>query len=198
MFKKIGPAIALSTMLIFSVACERAEIVDRYYPNYEQLGTSGEPGNWVPTFIPRSAVEIRARYKIDTGAELLMFYLGKPEDLSLAGHCKKATVGDVQLPASGFLNVAWWPDSLFQNRTNSEDLARYEFYRCERQAFFALKRANGRPQAFYWQISLNQQNMGSGNMREHRTDLPKTWGLIFPPNNGHRDHATFLASNCSG
>lgn len=154
MYDKIAPAVLLSAMLLLSSSCERSEIGERYYPNYERLATSDEPGNWVPSFIPRSAVEIKTKYKIDTGAELLTFYFGESKDLSLSGYCNKVTVSDVELPQSGFLDVTWWPDSLSRDHTKNKELAQHEFYRCERQAFLALKRADGRHQAFYWRISL--------------------------------------------
>lgn len=149
-------AVALSAMLFSFVACEKAEIVDRYYLNYEQLRASAEPGNWVPTFIPHSAVEIRARYKIDTGAELVTFYVAKPDDLSVTSHCKNSTKSSTDLPPKGFLNVTWWPEPLFQNQDRNESVARYEFYTCEGQAFLALEREGGGTRAFYWSISVAQ------------------------------------------
>lgn len=154
MISRIGAAVTLSLMMLFSLACERAEIVDRYYPSYEHLGKSDEPGNWVPTFLPRSAVEIRARYKIDTGAELLMFYSGKPEELSAVSNCEKATMSDLQLPPPGFLDVGWWPNSLYRNPNQKDGHASYVFYTCERQAFLALERKESRTHAYYWRISL--------------------------------------------
>lgn len=157
MTTKIRVAAALSAiMMLFVVSCERAEIVDRYYSSYEQLGTSDEPGNWLPTFIPRSAVEIRARYKIDTGAEVLMFNSGKSGELSVMDHCKKATIGDLQLPPRGFLGVGWWPDSLHRNPNQNEGQERYKFYTCERQAFLALEQKESGAIVYYWRISLTE------------------------------------------
>lgn len=152
---KIMYASLLSVILFLLSACDRLETIDSHYPNYEHLSKSGEPGNWVPAFIPRSAVEIRERHKVDTGAEVLTFYFGKHRDLSLAGFCEKATVKDVEFPPPRFLDVAWWPDSLFRDRSKKEEVGSYEFYRCERQAFLAVKQTTeGRLQAFYWRISL--------------------------------------------
>jgi len=148
--------VALSVMIFSVVACQKAEIVDRYYLNYEQLRASAEPGNWVPAFIPRSAVEIRARYKIDTGAELVTFYVSKSDDLSVTSHCKNSTKTSTKLPPIGFLDVTWWPKSLFQNQDRKESAARYEFYTCEGQAFLALEHEGGGTRAFYWSLSIVQ------------------------------------------
>jgi hypothetical protein len=150
MFNKIVLTIVLSTILSFLSACDWLETADRYYPNYESLSKSDEPGNWIPAFIPRSAVEIRERHKIDTGAEVLTFYFGNIGDLSLSGSCEKVTTEEVELPPPRFLNVAWWPDSLSRDRTKKEEIDQYEFYRCERQVYLAVRQVGGRFQAFYW------------------------------------------------
>lgn len=155
MFGKIILTFFLSSVLFLISSCDRLETKESYYPNYESLSKSGEPGNWIPAFIPRSAVEIRERHKVDTGAEVLTFYFGEYKDLSLDTFCRKVTVKDVELLTSAFLSVTWWPDSLFRDRTKKEGLDQYEFYRCERQAFLAVKQVGSRLQAFYWRISLN-------------------------------------------
>lgn len=155
MLSKITLSVLLSIVLLLSVACEKTELKEHYYPNYKHLAILNEPGNWVPSFIPASAVEIKIRYKIDTGAELLTFFFRESKDLSLAGYCNKTTVIDLELPLPGFLGVTWWPDSLFRNRVKNKELAAYAFYRCERQAFLALRQSNSSYQAFYWRISLH-------------------------------------------
>lgn len=155
MSNKILLAIFLSASLLVLSTCDRLETKDVYYPSYEYLSKSGEPGNWIPAFIPRSAEEIKARQKVDTGAELLTFYFAKYGDLSLDAFCQKAPPKDVELPPSGFLSVTWWPDSLFRDRTKKEEIDQYDFYRCERQAFLAVRQVGGRLQAFYWRISFN-------------------------------------------
>jgi len=154
MSNKVVLIIFFSAVILLLSACHRLETADGYYPNYESLSKSGEPGNWIPAFIPRSAVEIRERHKIDTGAEVLTFYFQKYRDLSLDAFCRKITAKDVELPPPGFLSVTWWPDSLFRDRSKKEELDQYEFYRCERQSFLAVKQVGSRFQAFYWRISL--------------------------------------------
>jgi hypothetical protein len=154
MFNKIILTVVLSAIFSLLSACDWLETVDRHYPNYESLGKSDEPGNWIPSFIPRSAVEMRERHKVDTGAEVLTFHLGNIGDLSLSGVCAKVTPRDVELPPSGFLSVRWWPDSLFRDGTKKEEVDQYVFYRCEKQSFLAVKQTqlNGRYQVFYWRI----------------------------------------------
>ncbi|MFZ5774658.1 MAG: hypothetical protein ACOY3Z_04165 [Thermodesulfobacteriota bacterium] len=147
--------IILGIFLVLTSACDRLEIADGYYPNYEHLSASGEPGNWIPTFIPRSAIDIRERHKIDTGSELLTFYFEKDADFSLDGFCERVTAKDTILPPSGFLDVTWWPNSLFHGVGENGEKGSYEFYRCERQAFLAVIQVGSRFQAFYWRISLS-------------------------------------------
>lgn len=143
---------ASTLLIIFLIsACDRLEIKENYYPNHEHLKKAGEPGNWVPVFIPISAVEIREKHKIDTGAEVLTFYFANYSELSLSNFCDKAIVNEVELPSSRFLDVPWWPDSLYSGRNNKENLENYDFYICERQSYFAVKKIDhDRYQAFYW------------------------------------------------
>jgi hypothetical protein len=147
-------------ILVSAVACDNAEIRENYYSMYQDLRQSDEPGNWIPSFIPHSATEIREKHKIDTGAELLTFYYSQPPDLSLNGHCKKANMDALVFPDRGFLNVAWWPEFLVNNQVKAKHTDRYEFYRCERQSFLALTKASERYQAFYWRISLTDARTG--------------------------------------
>lgn len=142
-----------TAMLIMSSACERAEIVERYYSTYGQLEGEGEPGNWIPLFIPGSATEIKAKYKIDTGAEFLTFRLNESENISTAGHCVKVMENEVELPRPSLLRVNWWPDSLSRDANPSKALDQYEFFRCERQTFLAVeKHKNIYHHVFYWRI----------------------------------------------
>ncbi len=89
MYNKIKTIVLLYLMLLLFSACEKSEIKEHYYSSYKQLGESSEPGNWVSSFIPHSAVDIRVKYKIDTGAELLTFRSAEAENSYLTGHCNK-------------------------------------------------------------------------------------------------------------
>lgn len=157
MLNKILLSILFVAMLFLLLGCGRTETKESYHPNYDLLTKSGEPGNWVPSFIPRSAVKIKERHKIDTGAEALTFEYGSHGDLSLDNVCKKVAANDVLLPPSGFLDLTWWPDSLYSDRSKKEDMYQYKFFCCERQAFLAVRQIENRPQAFYWRISLTDE-----------------------------------------
>jgi hypothetical protein len=135
-------------------ACGGAETVERYCEGYEDLRISQEPGNWVPAFTPRSAVEIRVKYKIDTGAQILAYRVRQPEELSLTGYCSETPASDLELLPSRFLHVGWWPRTLSRENARSEQLESYEFYRCERQAFLALQAAEEYVDVFYWRVGF--------------------------------------------
>jgi hypothetical protein len=126
------------------------ETADRYYPNYDSLSKSGEPGNWIPAFIPRSAVEIRERHKIDTGAEVLTFYFSNFRDISLERFCERVMSTDIELPPSGFLFLNGGQTHYFVTVRKNAKNEEYVFYRCERQSFLAVKKVGDRFQAFYW------------------------------------------------
>jgi hypothetical protein len=145
---------AILTILPVMSSCDRLETSDDFYASYEQLSTTKEPGNWIPSFIPRTATDIRGRHKIDSGAQLLTFYCeGDPNTFS-GEYCKETTASEVQLPKSGFLDVTWWPPGLVQGGTRVQEFEQYKFFICERQAFLAITGKTGRRQAFYWRISF--------------------------------------------
>jgi hypothetical protein len=150
MFIYIATVILLILPLMNS--CDRLETSDDIYANYGQLSTTKEPGNWIPSFIPRSAIDIRGRHKIDSGAQLLTFYFEEDTNTLPGEYCKPTTARDLQLPKSGFLDVTWWPPDLVQDDTHG--LERYKLFICERQAFLAVTEKTGRRQAFYWRISF--------------------------------------------
>lgn len=152
---KIGLEVILYCFILSLAGCDRLEIVDSYYPKFEDLRKSNEPGNWIPMFIPHSATEIKERHKIDTGAIMLSFRFTKRNDLSLADHCDRVEERNIELLPAGFLNVNWWPYLLFNKHTEKNDIHQYEFYRCKRQAFLAVTSNDSQYQAYYWRKSLN-------------------------------------------
>lgn len=148
--------IVSAILLMFSLtsACDHSETSDDLYAGYEHLRKATEPGNWIPSFIPRSATEIKGRHKIDTGAQVLTFYFEGNTSTFLEDHCKQTTTSEVEFPESGFLDVSWWPKELVRTSVPSQELKGYKFFQCERQAFLAVTERNNRHQAFYWRISL--------------------------------------------
>ena len=109
-------ATAISILLLVN-SCDRLETSDDSYANYEQLNALKEPGNWIPSFIPRSATDIRGRHKIDSGAQLLTFYFEGDIRSSLGKYCKETTASEIQFPQVGFLDVTWWSPDLLQSGT---------------------------------------------------------------------------------
>jgi hypothetical protein len=133
--------------------CESAEIAERYYANYDELRAANEPGNWVPAFIPRLAVDIHVKYKIDTGAQILAFSVEDRQALSVEGHCAEASASELEGPPSKLSSAEWWPEVLSGESAQLRELRGYQFYRCERRSFLAVSTApSGR--TFYWRTSL--------------------------------------------
>lgn len=158
MTREIIIFVLVSATLFLFPGCERMETKENDYSNYDSITKSGEPGNWIPTFIPRSAVKIKERHKIDTGAVALIFNFRSHRDLSLDGVCEEVKPGDVLLPNMGFLNLSWWPASLYRDISNIEYPSQYKFFCCERQSFLAVRQIDDYIQAYYWRISLTDEN----------------------------------------
>jgi hypothetical protein len=138
-------------LLVSLFACDALETRDAHFSTYEALPGAGEPGNWVPSFLPRSTTDIRVRYKIDTGAALLSFHLGDRHELQLSGHCETADARAVPLPPRGFLGIDWWPDALARD-VGSTGLGDYEVFRCERNSFLAIRSDPAGHAGFYWRL----------------------------------------------
>ncbi len=169
-------AIPVISFISFMIYLDLGETKEVYYPTYDNIGPGGER-TWIPSFIPRSAGEIRVRSNVDTNAQLLTAFveryddllLERHDDLSLEGQCEKIAEKDVELPFLGFLvwerwplskffHVKWWPESLTSDYSKKEGMAQYEFYKCERQvlppfrrqSFLAVRQIDGRFQVLYW------------------------------------------------
>jgi hypothetical protein len=129
-------------------ACDRLETREAKFATYEQLATSGEPGNWVPAFLPQSATDIRVRYKIDTGDALVSFRLPSADSLELGGQCEDAESRAVSFPAPRLLGTRWWPDDLTSSSSATDSA--YLLFRCERDSFMAIDRSDNA--GFYWRL----------------------------------------------
>ena len=162
------PVIFFVSFIILFEVNESSLTKEHYYPTYDNIGPGGE-GSWIPSFIPRSAVEIRDRHYLDNSAQLFTAYVERYDDLSLEEYCEKIAEKEVELPPIGFLvwvwwpfskffHVKWWPESLTSDYSTKEGMAQYEFYKCERhvlpkfrrQSFLAVRQIDGRVQVFYW------------------------------------------------
>ncbi len=162
------PVILLIALIILFEIDESSLTKEHHYPTYDNIGPGGE-GSWIPSFIPRSAVDIRERHYLDNSAQLFTAFVERYDDLSLEGQCKKIAEKDVELPPLGFLvwvgwplskffHVKWWPESLNRDYSTKEGMAEYEFYKCEeqvrpifkRKSFLAVREIDGRFQVFFW------------------------------------------------
>ena len=161
------PVILFITIMVVLGVMDESLTLEQHYPTYDKIGPGGER-TWIPTFIPRSGVDIKERHYLDTSAQLLTCFFTRHNDFSLEGYCEQITEKDVELPPQGFLatgwwpfskffSVKWWPDSLYHKHSKKGELAQYEFYCCieqssqsERKTYLALKEIDGRFQVFYW------------------------------------------------
>lgn len=129
------------------------EVEERYYEDFKALNASGEPGNWVPMSLPDSSLDIRIKYKIDTGEQLVSFHFYDENNFHIINQCEKITLEYIQFPQNGFLNVDWWPNSLYEEIAKNDDRYEYVFYLCDRHGFLALREIHGKVYGYYWRIS---------------------------------------------
>lgn len=113
-------------MIFALMGCERMDNIEKHYSMCSELSVDDEPGNWIPSFIPNTATNIRLSAKIDTGEQLLSFSFA---DNFYNRLCELASRDQIKLPPKGFALVkAWWPDDLVRGNKN---LSGYSYYLCE-------------------------------------------------------------------
>lgn len=134
--------------------CKKAEISELKFDTYNELISAQEPGNWIPAFTPRSAVQIRLKYKVDTGAQILTFQVEQIDELRVVHSCREVAASELELiPSGGFAQVSWWPKALVGDTPSVERLMEYDLYRCEREASLAVLRNDEGLHAFYWRVA---------------------------------------------
>lgn len=144
--------VALSCLFLWG-GC-KTEISELNFETYDQLASAQEPGNWIPEFLPRSAVQIHLKYKVDTGAQMLVFQAERNDGSQVVRSCRKVAASNLELIPSGrFGTVDWWPKALVGDAPSEEELAEYDLFQCERQASLAVLRNEHRLHAFYWRVA---------------------------------------------
>ena len=138
----------------FISACEKLERVTREFENYSQLVAAGEPGNWVPEFVPPSARNIKESHLVDRPDLFVTFTIDRMDEHLILSHCDKIDARSVQLPSpSDTKSIGWWPHELVMSANEGLLLqSRFLFLRCEGkpQGFAAMEAASNGLQLFYW------------------------------------------------
>lgn len=130
--------------------CDFLEISENHYSSYSDLEGVGEPGNWLPSFMPVNAVNIREKHKVDTGSGLVAFQIPGSGNVKFSDSaCTEWSLRKNNFPPEGALSVEWWPSELSSERFVTDN-ADYVFYKCERQAYLAIKKVEHRSQIFFW------------------------------------------------
>lgn len=144
------PVPGLLLLFLLFVLLDWSETIERHFPDYQHLAQASEPGNWVPTFIPKSAKNIKTKNNIDTNWSLLAFHFDKLSELDLTGHCRTASVNDIEYRSGKFLTASWWPTAMLREGPSSNELAHYQIYRCGQNAFLVVNAISETPQAYFW------------------------------------------------
>jgi hypothetical protein len=142
-------AISWSLLLIlFLRACDRLEIIETRYPDFDAAAEAGAiNGGTAPSFLPRSATDIRHRHHIDT-MEIWLSFRFAPRDVgSFLTSCVLTDMNDVTYPRSPL--AEWWPE-VFTEKSSRPDFSRgaFEFYCCNNGGRLAINAAESH--GYYW------------------------------------------------
>jgi hypothetical protein len=123
------PAIFKSILAIFLVssfliACD---VVEMKYENVAEVNADGaiERG-WIPSWIPKTAFNIKELHKIDTNQSQLALSFKLSEDWKVPEPCK--SIAPSQLKPARY-DRDWWPNDMLSDNKFVEE---FNFYQCEK------------------------------------------------------------------
>ncbi len=143
-------AIPLLSVTLLVPGCERMEVVETTYLNFEGAVNAKAIGDrkWIPGFLPPSATSIREVHNIDTNEVWLFFRLDSADIPTIINSCKKILGRDVLFPRKSPGN--WWPYALTQHPEDSRKAEIiYEYYGCTQGGVIAINRKKS--EAHFWQ-----------------------------------------------
>jgi hypothetical protein len=141
---------ALCSMVFLAVTgCGWVEVSEKSFPTYNDAVKAdwiGE-GRRIPSYTPRSAVDIRVRADAESN-ETWLFYRASREDIrSMVASCRTLSLPEVKYPRT--TPGGWWPDSLRGGKDTPD--RRQKFYECRDKAVTAVD--EGRGEVFEWRLS---------------------------------------------
>ena len=115
------------------------------YDDYQAVVTDDAIGRgWVPSFLPKSAIEITEQHSIDANFGFVSFYADAGDIERIKDGCAAIQYSDVKYLSS---YPVWWPTEL----TGSNDVsANLDFYLCAEHG--VLTSLDGE-KMFYWHLS---------------------------------------------
>ncbi len=139
-------------------ACSRAEIKEREYANYSEVRSKGQLGNWIPKWLPNSAIEIREKHNVDSTTMWMTYIFNKADNHIISKHCTSMLPGGVSYPRLDILhriNNFSWPKELLDESSYLDYRYRYIFYICGRKNsgeiyWMAIKPENKQLRAYLW------------------------------------------------
>lgn len=146
---RLWTTLLLSATLLI-LGCERMEVVETTYPNFESAVNAKAMGDgkWVPGFLPPSATSIREVHNIDTNEVWLFFRLDSDDIPAMITFCKKIIERDVVFPRQSPGN--WWPHALTQHPEDPQKIESiYDYYRCTPRGVMAINQ--NKSEAHFWQ-----------------------------------------------
>ena len=127
--------------LVLLAGC--SETFEHHFSTFDEAAKSQSyKGRWIPQWLPKSASEIRDKYKIDTTYTLVTFVFTSSDKAPFNSDCSSATK---TLPAP-HLTASWWPNDL---RGTSMGTHRYEFFDCPSENGALAVLASER-RAYFW------------------------------------------------
>ena len=119
----------LVAFFVFAAGCDKFETRESHYSDYDEFEQSGNPGRWVPPFVPRTATDIREFHYVDSNSVWVKF---NPNSESIVWLTKLGCRDESapNLPSAKRVSAAWWDKRLLEESSDSTTATTFEFYEC--------------------------------------------------------------------
>jgi hypothetical protein len=136
-------ALGVAGITLCFAACNSVDVPSAYYESYAVALSDGAMSRgWIPTWLPRTASEIREVHNTDTNQSMLGFRFDGAEEFDDSS-CIRVEPRDPPQPP---FSVSWWPGDVPANGVTTH---RHSFYVCDQgAAFLAVSAPLG--EGFYW------------------------------------------------
>jgi hypothetical protein len=126
------------------------DTVEAVYPSFAAAAQAQAIGDekWIPSFVPRSATDIREIHNLDTNEVWLAFRFESQDREWLDRPC--VTSGDRPMILPRRRPADWWPEVLVRSGNGTRYFESYRFYRCGTKGIVAIDGTGAT--AYYWAL----------------------------------------------
>ena len=154
--------------VVFASGCTPGGGDEVVFATFEDARNANAIGNWLPSWLPEDATNIRERHRVDLPVAWIRFEIpdiDSNDDVLKLGQCVSATAQDLRM-VSELAEEAprWWPNELRDLTSESTEMMEWSLYKCGSD-LLALSVGDIRTEAYAWRLA-----------GEFAIEETRTWG----------------------